>query len=79
MSLLNFVKSKTFLKQLIIAIVGLVLLLFLLTKWLDVTTNHDQKIQVPDFSGEDSAGAQKAQYKQKEQNDIHLWGTNRRF
>ena len=50
MSLLNFVKSKTFLKQLIIAIIGVILLLFLLTKWLDVTTNHDQKIQVPDLS-----------------------------
>ncbi|PCI07506.1 MAG: serine/threonine protein kinase [Flavobacteriaceae bacterium] len=50
MSLFNFIKSKAFLKQLIIAIIGVVLLLFLLTKWLDVTTNHDQKIQVPDLS-----------------------------
>lgn len=50
MSLLNFVKSKTFLKQLVIALVGMILLLFLLTKWLAVSTNHDQKIQVPDLS-----------------------------
>jgi len=50
MSLLNFIKSKAFLKQLIIAIVVVFLLVFSLVKWLDVSTNHDQKIQVPDLS-----------------------------
>jgi len=50
MSLLNFIKSKTFLKQLGIAIVGLLLFIFLLMQWLKITTNHTQKIQVPDLS-----------------------------
>jgi len=50
MSLLNFIKSKTFLKQLGIAIVGLLLFVFLLMQWLKITTNHTQKIQVPDLS-----------------------------
>ncbi len=50
MSLLKFVKSKVFLKQLIIAVIGLLLFIFLLMKWLSITTNHDQKIQVPDLS-----------------------------
>lgn len=50
MSLLNFIKSKTFLKQLGIAIVGLLLFIFLMIQWLKITTNHTQKIQVPDLS-----------------------------
>ncbi len=50
MSLFDFIKSKMFLKQLVIAVIGLLLFVFLLVKWLDVTTNHDQKIQVPDLS-----------------------------
>lgn len=49
MSLIQFVKSKTFLKQLIFAVVGLVIFIFIVLKWLDVTTNHDQKIQVPNI------------------------------
>jgi beta-lactam-binding protein with PASTA domain len=50
MSLLNFVKSKTFLKQVVYAIVGLLMFLFLLMQWLKISTNHTQKIQVPDLS-----------------------------
>ncbi len=50
MSLLKFVRSKVFIKQLIFAVVGLAILVFLLMKWLDATTNHNQKIQVPDLS-----------------------------
>lgn len=47
MSLIQFIKSKTFLKQLIFAAIGLIIFVFGIMKWLDITTNHDQKIQVP--------------------------------
>ncbi len=50
MSLLNFIKSKTFLKQVGFAIIGILIFLFLLMQWLRITTNHSQKIQVPDLS-----------------------------
>jgi beta-lactam-binding protein with PASTA domain len=50
MSLLSFVKSKTFLKQVAYAILGVLLFLFLLMQWLKLSTNHTQKIQVPDLS-----------------------------
>ena len=47
MSLIKFVTSKTFLKQLIFAAIGLIVFVFAIMKWLNVTTNHDQKIEVP--------------------------------
>ncbi|SNR16334.1 PASTA domain-containing protein [Tenacibaculum jejuense] len=49
MKLLQFLKSKVFLKQIIIAIIGLLLFVFLLQWWLGYTTNHNQKIQVPNL------------------------------
>lgn len=49
MSILQFLKSKSFFKQIAIAIVGFVILFFVLKFWLNATTNHDQKIQVPDL------------------------------
>lgn len=49
MSFFQFVKSKEFLKQILIAIVGLIVFIFLLKLWLGSTTNHDQKIQVPNL------------------------------
>ncbi len=49
MSILQFLKSKSFFKQIAIAIVGLVIIIFGLKFWLNITTNHDQKIQVPDL------------------------------
>lgn len=49
MSIFQFLKSKTFFKQIAIAIVGFVVLFFMLKFWLNITTNHDQKIQVPDL------------------------------
>ena len=49
MDFLRFLKSKTFLKQVIIAIVSILLLIFFLQWWLGYTTNHKQKIQVPDL------------------------------
>jgi len=50
MSLLNFIKSKTFLKQLGIAIIGVLVFIFLVMQWMKITTNHTQKIEVPDLS-----------------------------
>lgn len=50
MSLLNYIKSKTFLKQLGVAIVGLLIFIFLLIQWMKISTNHTQKIEVPDLS-----------------------------
>ena len=49
MSVVQFLKSKTFLKQLAYAVVGLVVFGFVILKWLNITTNHSQKIQVPNL------------------------------
>lgn len=47
--LFQFIKSKTFLKQIGIAIVSILVFVFVLQWWLGVTTNHNQKIQVPNL------------------------------
>lgn len=49
MSFIQFLKSKTFFKQVAIAFVSVLTLVFFLQWWLGITTNHDQKIQVPDL------------------------------
>jgi len=49
MSVFQFLKSKTFFIQIAIALVGLFIFIFALKYWLGVSTNHDQKIQVPDL------------------------------
>lgn len=49
MSIFKFLKSKSFFKQIAFAIIGFVILFFILKFWLNITTNHDQKIQVPDL------------------------------
>ncbi len=49
MSLFQFLKSKTFLKQLIYLFSGLVFCVFFLYWFLGVLTHHDQKIQVPNL------------------------------
>ena len=49
MSIFQFIKSKSFFKQIAVAVIGFVILFFILKFWLNVTTNHDQKIQVPDL------------------------------
>jgi beta-lactam-binding protein with PASTA domain len=49
MSLFKFITSKTFLKQLLFAIIGLVIFIFVLMKWLNISTNHNQKIEVPNL------------------------------
>jgi beta-lactam-binding protein with PASTA domain len=50
MSLIKFFFTKVFWKQVAYAVVGIGLLIFLLFLWLNITTNHNQKIQVPDLS-----------------------------
>lgn len=51
MSLVKFLISKTFLKQLALAIVAIVVLCFIILKWLNVTTNHGSFVEVPDLTG----------------------------
>lgn len=47
MSIFEFLKSKSFFKQIAIAVIAFVILFFGLKFWLNIKTNHDQKIQVP--------------------------------
>jgi len=49
MNFLRFLISKTFLYQLLIAFVGVGLIIFLALKWLDFTTKHSERIQVPNL------------------------------
>lgn len=51
MGLLKFIFSKTFLKQIGLAIVVFLLILFALTKWMASTTNHDEFTEVPNLEG----------------------------
>jgi len=48
--LIAFLKSKSFLIQLIMAGIIAFLLCFGLVKWLDIRTNHGQEIEVPDLT-----------------------------
>ncbi|MEC7784045.1 MULTISPECIES: PASTA domain-containing protein [Leeuwenhoekiella] len=50
MGFFKFIFSKAFLKQLLLALLVLVLLVFGLLYWLRASTNHDQRIAVPDLS-----------------------------
>ncbi|RKF02722.1 PASTA domain-containing protein [Tenacibaculum lutimaris] len=47
--LFQFIKSKSFLTNIIIAVVAIFIFVFGLQWWLGVTTNHNQKIQVPNL------------------------------
>ncbi len=49
MGIIQFLKSKTFLRHVVFAILGFLMFIFLLNFWLGFTTNHDQKIQVPNL------------------------------
>tara|TARA_R110000850_G_scaffold52035_1_gene126141 strand:- start:56 stop:688 length:633 start_codon:yes stop_codon:yes gene_type:complete len=50
MTFLQFVFSKAFLKQLLLAIVALLVLVFLILWWLRISTNHNEKIEVPNLA-----------------------------
>ncbi|MEM1001334.1 MAG: PASTA domain-containing protein [Bacteroidota bacterium] len=51
MSIIKFITSKTFFKQIALAAVAIVVLCFFLLRWLDFTTNHGQFITVPELKG----------------------------
>ncbi|MGY8887022.1 MAG: PASTA domain-containing protein [Flavobacteriales bacterium] len=50
MTFFKFLISKTFLKQLLYAGLSILVLVFLLLWWLRITTNHSQKIKVPNLA-----------------------------
>lgn len=50
MKFIKFIFSKVFLLQLILAVILLVVLVFGALKYLDITTNHNETIKVPDLS-----------------------------
>jgi beta-lactam-binding protein with PASTA domain len=50
MTFIKFLFTKVFLKQLSIAIIALLGLAFIVLFWLKFTTNHDQKIEVPNLA-----------------------------
>lgn len=51
MSIFRFLISKTFLKQIALALLALIVFIFIVKWWLSGTTNHDQRIAVPDIKG----------------------------
>jgi len=51
MSLVKFLTGKTFLKQILLAVVAVFVLCFVLLKWLNVSTNHGDFETVPDLKG----------------------------
>lgn len=58
MSIINFLSSKVFLKQLGLAIVAIVVFSFLMLQWLNYTTNHGSFVEVPDLKGKTLETAQ---------------------
>jgi beta-lactam-binding protein with PASTA domain len=51
MSIIKFLTSKVFLRQIILAIVTIIVLSFLVLKGLDYTTKHGQFVEVPVLKG----------------------------
>lgn len=50
MTFIKYLFTKAFLKQLAIAIGVIIVLLFVVLWWLRMSTNHDQKIEVPNLA-----------------------------
>lgn len=50
MTFFKFLFTKTFLKQLLLAVLAIIVMSFLVLLWLKGTTNHNQKIEVPNLS-----------------------------
>ena len=46
----NFLRSKTFLIQLGLALLAIIVLIYMMLTWLNNTTNHGEFVSVPDFS-----------------------------
>lgn len=51
MSIIKFLVSKTFFKQILLAVVALVVFCFLILQWLKSSTNHGDFETVPDLTG----------------------------
>ncbi|WP_445737764.1 PASTA domain-containing protein [Mariniflexile sp.] len=51
MSVIKFLTSKVFLKQILLAIAAIIVLVFIVLKWLNITTNHGDFKTVPDLKG----------------------------
>jgi eukaryotic-like serine/threonine-protein kinase len=58
MSFIKFLTSKTFFKQIILAVVAIVVLCFILLKWLNISTNHGNFETVPNLTGKSISVAQ---------------------
>lgn len=58
MSIIKFLISKTFLKQIALALVAVVALCFIILKWLNISTNHGEFETVPDLTGKSISVAQ---------------------
>lgn len=50
MSVRDFLTSKVFVKQLLIALVIIIVVIFGVLQWLKLSTNHGQKIEVPNLN-----------------------------
>ena len=51
MAIVKFLTSKDFLKQIGIALLAIIVISFLMLKWLKFSTNHGQFIEVPQLQG----------------------------
>ena len=58
MSLISFLKSKVFLKQLLLAVIALIVIVFIVLKWLKISTNHGEFELVPNLKGKSIEVAQ---------------------
>lgn len=58
MGILKFLTSKVFLKQILLAGAAVIVLSFILLKWLSVYTNHGEFETVPDLTGKSLSVAQ---------------------
>ena len=58
MSLIKFLTNKTFFKQIILAVVAIVVLCFILLKWLNISTHHGSFETVPNLTGKSISVAQ---------------------
>ncbi len=51
MSIIKFITSKVFFKQIALAFIAIIILSFLILKWLKYSTNHGQFVEVPTLKG----------------------------
>ena len=58
MSIIKFLTSKTFFKQVLLAILALIVLVFIILKWLNITTNNGEFETVPELKGKSIEVAQ---------------------